>query len=136
MHGRWRWRDLDRPEASLVGAQYVDWNHDRYPNKPFTVTATGSRPWLFRGTALRDGSSFGVYGIEVDAVDGSSPPGTRVLARIPGIFGPGVTAEMTYYTTPNGAKVFSAGAMNFGGSALWPTVSTLMTNLWAKLTRP
>ena len=136
MNGRWRWRDLGRPEASLVGAQYVDWNHDRYPNRPFTVTATGAAPWLFRGTPLRDGSTFGVYGIEVDAVDGSSPPGTRVLARIPGIFGPGVTAEMTYYVTPSGAKVFSAGVMNFGGSALWPTVSKLLTNLWAKLTRP
>ena len=42
---------------------------------------------------------------------------------------------MTYYTTPNGAKVFSAGVMNFGGSALWPVVSTMMENLWAELSR-
>ena len=33
---------------------------------------------------------------------------------------------MTYYTTPRGAKVFSAGVMNFGGSALWPVVSAMM----------
>jgi len=33
-------------------------------------------------------------------------------------------------------KVFSAGVMNFGGSALWPTVSTMVVNLWAQLTRP
>jgi hypothetical protein len=124
MDGRTRWRDLGRPEASLVGEQYVDWNHDEYPNKPFRVTG------------LRDGSLFGVYGIEIDATAPSSPPGTKVLARIPDIFGPGKTAEMTYYHTARGAKVFSAGVMNFGGSALWPQVRTMIGNIWAYLSVP
>jgi hypothetical protein len=136
MDGRWRWRDLRRPEAALVGAQYVDWNHAKYPNKPYTVTGTANAPWLFRGTGLNDGDTFGNYGIEVDAEDGASPPKTRVLAEIHDIFGPGKTAEMTYYTTAAGAKVFSAGVMNFGGSALWPVVSTMTENLWTELTRP
>jgi hypothetical protein len=135
MDGRWRWRDLGRPEAALVGAQYVDWNHGRYRNQPFTVTGVERAPWLFRGTGLRDGDRFGVYGIEVDARAAASPARTRVLASIPGIFGAGVNAEMTYYTTRGGAKVFSAGVMNFGGSALWPVVSTLLGNLWSELTR-
>jgi hypothetical protein len=26
--------------------------------------------------------------------------------------------------------------MNFGGSALWPTVSAMLENLWVKLTAP
>jgi hypothetical protein len=136
MDGRTRWRDIGRPEAALVGAQYVDWNHDRYPNRAFRVTDTASAPWLFRGTGLHDGSTFGVYGIEIDAVAPSSPPGTKVLARIPDEFGPGKSAEMTYYTTPRGAKVFSAGVMNFGGSALWPQVRTMVANLWAYLSVP
>jgi hypothetical protein len=136
MDGRWRWRDLGRPEASLVGAQYVDWNQGKYPNRPFTVIGRSGAPWLFAGTGLADGATFGVYGIEIDSVAPSSPPGTRVLATIHDIFGPGETAQMTYYTTPRGAKVFSAGVMNFGGSALWPVVSKLMGNLWAQLTRP
>jgi hypothetical protein len=136
MDGRWRWRDLRRPEAALVGAQYVDWNHAEYPNKPFTVTGTANAPWLFRGTGLHDGDTFGNYGIEIDAEDGASPPRTRVLARIHDIFGPGKSAEMTYYTTAGGAKVFSAGVMNFGGSALWPVVSTMLENLWRELSRP
>jgi hypothetical protein len=136
MDGRWRWRDLGRPEAALVGAEYVDWNHGRYPNRPFTVTGTTQEPWLFSETGLRNGTTFGVYGIEVDAVDKSSPPGTRVLARIPNIFGRGKSAEMTYYTTREGAKVFSAGVMNFGGSALWPVVSIMMQNIWTELSRP
>ncbi len=136
MAGRWRWRDIGRPEASLVGAQYVDWNQGRYPNKPFKVTGLAQAPWLFRGTGLREGSTFGVYGIEVDARAGDSPSGTRVLARIPGIFGAGKSAEMTYYTTAAGAKVFSAGVMNFGGSSLWPIVRTMMENIWTELSRP
>jgi hypothetical protein len=136
MDGRWRWRDLHRPEAALVGAQYIDWNHARYPNKPFTVTSVENAPWLFRSTGLHDGDTFGNYGIEVDAEDGASPPTTRVLAQIRDIFGPRKTAEMTYYTTRAGAKVFSAGVMNFGGSALWPVVSTMMSNLWIELSRP
>jgi hypothetical protein len=136
MNGRWRWRDLGRPEATLVGAQYIDWNQAKYPNKPFTVTGVADAPWLFRGTGLRDGDSFGNYGIEVDAADDFSPPTTRVLASIHNIFGAGETAEMTYYTTPAGAKVFSAGVMNFGGSALWPQVSQMISNLWAQLNKP
>ncbi len=134
MDGRWRWRDLGRPEARLVGADYVDWNHERYPNRPFTVV--DATPWLFRGTGLRAGDSFGVYGIEVDARGHASPRGTQVLARIASIFGPGKSAEMTYYTTPRGAKVFSAGVMNFGGSALWPVVRTMIENLWVELSDP
>jgi hypothetical protein len=134
MDGRWRWRDLGRPEAAVVGAQYVGWNEDRYANRPFHITRVGKAPWLFGGTGLHNGSTFGTYGIEVDSRTPASPPGTAVLANIPHIFGPGKTAEMTYYTTSAGAKVFSAGVMNFGGSALWPTVSTMLENLWVKLT--
>jgi hypothetical protein len=131
-----RWRDLGRPEAALAGAQYVDWNHGRYPNKPFVVTGIATAPWLFGGTGLRAGDRFGVYGIEVDARASGSPAGTQVLARIPGIFGAGQSAEMTYYGTARGARVFSAGVMNFGGSALWPVISTMLQNLWQKLSTP
>jgi hypothetical protein len=85
---------------------------------------------------LRTGASFGRYGIEVDQRVRDSPRGTIVLARIHDIFGPGRSAEMTYYETKAGAKVFSAGVMNFGGSAEWPVVSQLLTNLWRRLARP
>ena len=136
MIGRWRWRDLGRPEAALVGAQYVGWNEDRYANRPFRITGVRKTPWLFAGTGLHNGSKFGTYGIEVDSRTPASPRATAVLATIPNIFGPGKTAEMTYYTTGRGAKVFSAGVMNFGGSSLWPTVNTMLENLWVKLTAP
>jgi hypothetical protein len=131
-----RWRDLGRPEARLVGIQYVDWYQERYPNRPYTVTGAARSPWVFRGTGLRNGDRFGVYGIEIDAPTPDSPRGIRVLARIADIFGPGKSAEMTYYTTPRGAKVFAAGVINFGGTALWPVVSPMLDNLWKELSRP
>jgi hypothetical protein len=136
LHDRVRWRDRGRPEAALLGAQYVDWNHDRYPNRPFTVVGARQAPWLFSPAALRNGDTFGSYGIEVDARTGASPPGTRVLAEIHDIFGAGKSAEMTYYETAGGAKVFDAGVINFGGSALQPTVRPLISALFARLSRP
>ena len=130
--GRERWRDLGRPEARLVGIQYVDWSGNLYPNAPYVVSSVGSAPWLFRETGLRNGSHFGRYGIEIDARAPESPRGLRVLARVPDIFGPGKTAEMTYYTRGR-AKVFAAGTLNFGGSAELPVASRMLHNLWERL---
>ncbi len=131
-----RWRDLGRPEAALIGAQYVNWYQERYRNRPYIVTGTAQAPWLFRGTGLAEGARFGGYGIEIDAKAPRSPAGTRVLARIANIFGPGKSAEMTYYTTPAGAKVFDAGVINFGGTSMWPAVREMMRNIWKELSTP
>ena len=131
-----RWRDLGRPEASFIGAQYVDWNHDIYPNRAYVVTGMEKAPWLFRHTGLRNGDSFGTYGIEVDAPDSSSPPNVKVLATIADEFGPGKSAEMTYYVSARGAKVFDAAVINFGGTARYRPVSTMLENLWTHLSAP
>jgi hypothetical protein len=57
-----------------------------------------------------------------------------VLATIPDLVGPGRSAEMTYYEHTSGAKVFSAGVLNFGGQILlWPTSAQLLENLWERL---
>ena len=37
---------------ALVGAQYVGWFHNRYPQRPYVVARTRPAPWLFRGTGL------------------------------------------------------------------------------------
>jgi hypothetical protein len=139
--GRWlvrtgRWRDLGRPEAALVGVQYLRWNENRYRNAPYVVTGAHHAPWFFRGTNLANGHRFGSFGIEIDTRTKDSPRGVRVLARIPDIFGPGRSAEMTYYTTPRGAKIFAAGAFTLGGAALWPAISPLLENLWRQLSTP
>jgi hypothetical protein len=127
------WRNEGRPESSLLGGQYLA-NDSGQHQQPFTVGNADGVGWLFAGTGLRPGSQFGKYGIEIDATTPSSPPGTQVLATIPDLLGPGRTAEMTYYETPNGAAVFSAGVLNFGGTAmLWRETQQMLDNLWARL---
>ena len=133
------WRDLGLPESALLGVQYRA-NDDGRIQRPFTVRAAQTAPWFYAGTGLADGSIFGEtlggYGIEIDATTPASPIGTIVLAEIPDLYGPGLTAQMTYYETPVGAKVFAAGALDFGGSAtIWP-VRRLLENLWARLAVP
>jgi hypothetical protein len=128
-----RFRDLGRPEATLLGAQYLDWYRGIYPNRPYRVVGARRVPWLFAGTGLKDGSLIpGYYGIEIDATTPDSPPDTTVVATIPNIF-PGETADMTYYRTVAGAEVFDAGTINFGGAAENPYVSAMLSNVWAHM---
>ncbi len=130
------WAAFGRDGQQLNGLVYLGWSHERFPNRPYVVTGARAAPWFFQDTRLRNGTMFGRYGIEIDH-RGTHPPDRMVLlAHIPNAFGPGRSAEMTYYTTPAGAKVFSAGVMNFGGSALWPPVSRMLENLWARTSRP
>lgn len=132
MTGRTPWRDLGRPEAALIGAQYAGWDEGNYPNRPYRITNTAAAPWLFTGTHLHDGSSVGNYGIEVDEPNAASPPHTHVLAEIPNELGPGKPAEMTLYTRGR-STVFDAGAINFEASAHWPALSRFFSNLWSHL---
>lgn len=130
------WRDRGRPEAALIGTQYLA-NDDGSLQDGFEVTGADLAPWAFEGTGLTNGSVFGQYGIEIDHTTAASPEGTIVLARIPDLFGPGRTAEMTYYETPAGARVFSAGVLAFGIRALRDdAVSGILTNVWRRLTQP
>jgi hypothetical protein len=89
---------------------------------------------LFKGTGLTNGEKFGRFGIEADARAPSSPSGIKLLARIKDIFGPGKSAEMTYYRTSRGAKLFAAGVLNFVSTGVDRSLlDKLLTNLFAKL---
>jgi hypothetical protein len=127
------WRNDGRPEARLAGVQYRA-NDDGRRQGPFTVVAAEAAPWLFDRTGLENGSTFGEtvggYGIEIDTTTADSPPGTVVLARIVDLFGPGASAEMTYYETEAGARVFSAGVLDFSGSATFWPINRMLENLW------
>ncbi len=131
MTGRSRWRDLGKPEASLIGAQYVGWNEANYPNRPYHVIDRQAAPWLFKGTGLQNGATFGRYGIEIDEPNTVSPDDTNVLAEIPHEFG-AKAADMTIYTMGR-STVFDAGVFNFGASAHWPKISRMVSNLWSHL---
>ena len=89
--------------------------------------------WLFAGTGVGPGGTLSNGGIEVDAITSSSPKGTTVVAEIPDLLGPGMTAQMTYYETRSGARVFAAGAFTLAGAVFQPDVKALMENLWREL---
>jgi N,N-dimethylformamidase beta subunit-like, C-terminal len=131
-----QWRDLGRPEAALLGVQYR--GNDRGERRgAWILTAAPAASWLFTGTGLGAGSRFGDdWGIEIDQTTPDSPRNVRVIAEIPDLFGPGFTAQMTYYETRAGAKVFAAGAFTLAGAALDPGVPRMLANLWAQLARP
>ena len=126
------WRDLGRPEAALIGVQYLA--NGKAPRKPWILSSAGAGHWIFAGTGLRAGSRLGRGGVEIDRTMPSSPTGLEVLAEIPDLFGPGRTAQMTYYETENGAKVFAAGAFYFSRLVhLGTTTSRVLENLWSHL---
>ena len=129
------WRKVGRPESGLVGVQYVGSDHGAR-QAGYQVAGAAAAPWAFAGTGLADGDLFGRYGIEIDARTPASPRGIQVLARIADLLGTGRSAEMTYYETPAGAKVFAAGTLNFAASLGRPEVSRLVENLWARLSHP
>ena len=125
------WRTLGKPEAALVGVQWAASNYGS-SQAPYVVQGATASPWAFAGTGLRNGSTFGRYGIEIDTRAPSSPAGTRLLARIPNAIG-SHDAEMTYYEASSGARVFAAGALNFTASITDPAVSRLVDNVWSRL---
>lgn len=126
------WRRFGRPEAALVGVQFIGL---RPVFRRYAVTGARTTPWFFAGTRLRNGSRFGHGGIEFDQRSASSPPGTRRLAWIRNVLGPGRSAEMTFYRR-SGAKVFAAGTISFGAGALRPPTRRLVENLWNRLNAP
>jgi hypothetical protein len=131
------WRELGRPESAFMGTQYRA-NDDGSRQAVFKLINTTATPWLFEGTGLVEGGTLGEmvggYGIEIDQTTVFTPPNTIVLAEIPDLYGPGLTAQMTYYETGQGAKVFSAGVLDFSGSVLTPPVRRMLDNLWRHLT--
>lgn len=129
-----KWRDLGRPEAALIGVQYF-MNDDGEHRGPWIVRGEHRVPWLFAGTDVRNGSPLSSGGIEADRIVPASPRSVRLVAEIPNLYGPGLTAHMTYYETGAGAKVFAAGAFTFAG-AVHGTPGQVLDNLWARLARP
>jgi hypothetical protein len=131
LHQIGMWRDLGRPEAALVGVQYVTYGSEL--RGPYVVR--NAAPWLFRGTGLGNGSRFGTFGIEIDRKTAASPRRTVVLAQIENGHGSASAGQMAYYETRRGAKVFAAGAFTLAGSATRSYGAQLLENLWRHLAR-
>ena len=126
-----KWRELDRPEAALLGVQYIgnDMGEHRGAWLLRKAPATG---WLFASTGSDAGKPFSNAGIEIDHTNSSSPHGTQVIGEIPNLLGPGMTGQMTYYSTKRGAQVFSAGAFSLAGSIRQKPVAQLIENIWGR----
>jgi hypothetical protein len=130
-----QFRHLGSPEAALIGVGYR--GNDRGGHRgPWIVRRAEAAPWLFAGTGLRNGDDLSTGGIEIDSTQPASPANVKVLAEIPNLYGPGFTAQMTYYETPGGAKVFAAGAFSLADSVWDPHVETMVENLWTRLSLP
>jgi hypothetical protein len=130
-----QWRDLGRPEAALIGVQYRANDRGGHHGPWIVQAGAATTPWLFAGLNVEPGAAISKGGIEIDATAPSSPKSVRVLAEIPNLYGPGYTADMTYYETPAGAKVFAAGAFSLACSVWDPEVGHVLANLWAHLSR-
>ncbi|HYX76566.1 MAG TPA: N,N-dimethylformamidase beta subunit family domain-containing protein, partial [Gaiellaceae bacterium] len=100
---------------------------------PWVVEKSSAADWLLAGTNLEPGSRIGSGGIEADGTTTHSPRNVTVLAEIPDLYGPGLTAQMTYYETKRGAEVFAAGAFGFTGATYDRRVSRLLANVWARM---
>ena len=128
-----QWRNLGRPEAALIGVQYRG-NDGGKRRAPWTLTKAPAARWVFAGTGLGSGEKFGDdWGIEIDGTDESSPSQVQVLAEMPELYGPGFTAQMTYYETETGAHVFAAGAFSMAGRIGEPQVARVVGNLWRRI---
>lgn len=128
-----KWRDLGRPEAALIGVQYF-MDDDGEHRGPWILRSAYKVAWMFAGTDLRNGSPLSSGGIEADHIVSASPKSVQLVAEIPNLYGPGLTAHMTYYETRAGAKVFAAGAFTFAG-AVHGTPGQVLDNLWTRLAR-
>lgn len=130
-----KWRDLGQPEAALIGVQYYRNDMGEHRGSWIVRPAAKKLPWLIGGTGLNIGMPFSSGGIEADDVTSASPRNVRVVAAIPNLYGDGRSAEMTYYETPQGAKVFAAGAFTIAGAVWQGHVRQMMENLWQWMSR-
>ena len=101
------WRELGRPEASLIGVQYYR-NADGEHRGPWGSCRAAARVagWVAREhESSTEGSTFSSGGVE------SRPrrPGVDrdqvvVVAKIANLYGDGIDSHMTYYETARGRQ--------------------------------
>ena len=117
---------IGRPEAALIGVQYRanDEAAGRAVRRPRRRRRRGSGPGRASPTARRSASRRRLRDRDRRETP-DSPPGTIVLAQIPDIYGPGITAEMTYYETPPGARLRTRRAALAAGRRRAPALGRI-----------
>ena len=111
----WRHDLVGRPEAELLGSQYIDY----VPyGTGYDWTVTGADHWIYQGTGLSDGDRIpGLVGYEWDYVPNPDQSGLTVLAH-------------TDIVTPDGQqRRHEATEMRHRGGG---TVINVGTNYWPR----
>lgn len=110
---KWRLPPVNEPENLLLGIMYHSWN--RPDPAPWIVRNAGA--WPYEGTGVAEGDAIpGIVGYETDRTsdDGSTPPGTILLARSPVI---GVSGALDLHEAAvrdvGSAFVFAAGTIEW-----------------------
>jgi hypothetical protein len=110
-------------EAHLLGVVYTD--SGIMTAAPYRVLAADH--WVFEGTSLKNGDTFGekslhmripggASGHETDKISPKSPSNTKLLAK--GLNPDNGGAEMVIHETASGGAVFSAGSITYI-SSIW-----------------
>lgn len=129
----WREGPYPDPESSFTGVFY-----ESNPVAADMVIADAGA-WMFEGTGVTNGTVWPqVIGNEYDRVtpEVPTPETIQVLAHSPlRCRGHDTYADMTYYTTPAGAGVFSSGSIWFErhlappGNSFNPQIIRMVTNM-------
>ncbi|HEX8155569.1 MAG TPA: BACON domain-containing protein, partial [Thermoanaerobaculia bacterium] len=123
---QWRLAPVNRPEAALMGVQYV---YNTIINGDIVIDDVTSAPRVFTNTGLARGSILPkLLGYEVDAMAASSPAGTIRLGKSP-FFNENTDrtdySHMTVYTHSSGATVFATGTIQWSwGLDAWHSTET------------
>ena len=129
------WRQLGRPESSLVGVQYRG-NDEGEHRGPFELTPFGQSSWEFAGVDQSQLEHWPWFGIEFDKTTSASPAAIHVLAQVnPHMLDGGLRGQMTYYER-GGAKVFASGILNFPSAAYYSPYRQVLENVWERLSKP
>lgn len=112
---QWRSRLVGRPEQTLEGQMWESWYR---PPTAFALRLINTTMSPFAGTGLHDGDTIpGIVGYEYDRVfpDALRPKGLLILASSPviNVLGKRSVSNVTLYTAPSGARVFSAGTIEW-----------------------
>jgi hypothetical protein len=110
-------------EANLLGVVFT--RPGMMTSAPYQVKQADH--WVFAGTGLKNGDTFGekslhrrcpggASGHETDKMSAHSPPGTQLLAE--GLNPDQGGAHMVVYDAPNGGRVFSVGSITWPSSIL------------------
>ena len=112
-----RFRDIGRPEQSLIGIQYIDYG----PSERSDMIVTETDHWVYDGTDLRDGDKIPkVIGSEIDIFDTRYPAPNAIsqtlLAASPyqGTIRGNHIQNTSIYQAPSGAWVFATGTLSWG----------------------